>query len=124
MKTKFALIDEMNNVLLTSEIPDILIAHQEKLKNRRIGKSTRVIFTAIGSKLDTYILYKHRTMANTGFDMILRYLGLLNFDYELNRSKLTIKPKFSGEIRFLTEEDFHNMKISPASEYLVLRDLD
>lgn len=123
MKTTFALLDENGKVLKTSDSATDIVYYQDQLKNRRTGKSTRAIFTALGSELPVYILYPTREMARCQYENALYYLDNIEFEYIPSLMNLQIKPKLSGLITFVAEEEFYTICFSPGDRYVILKDL-
>lgn len=122
MKTVFALLDENGKVIKTSDSISDIVYCKEQLKNRRTGKSTRAILTALGSKCSVYIIHPNRNMAKNNHRTASIYLDMLEFEYEKYTMSLEIKPKLSGSIYFTTAEDFRSMKIDSSTEFVIIED--
>jgi hypothetical protein len=122
MKTTFALLDENGKILKTSDSATHIVYYQDQLKNRRTGKSTRTIFTALGSDINVYILYPTLEMARCQYENVLYYLDNIEFEYTASLMQLQIKPKLSALITFTTPEQYMKLTHKISENYIVLRD--
>lgn len=124
MKTKFALLDENDRVIKTSDSVSDIANYHELLKNRRTGKSTRAIFRALSNEYTTYIVYKTNSFAKTHFENLKWFLDNLEFEYTTIDNRLELKPKLSGVIRFITEETCNKLTPLQYNTLVIIRDID
>lgn len=109
MKIKYAVVDENNNILQTSENTEELKKFGESLKNRRNGKTTRALFLALSSEKPVLFVSTTKVMSRCKYNHLYDLLKKLGFDFDENSALMEIKPRFSGKIIFI-QEDFTKSK--------------
>lgn len=123
MKTKFALLNDKNNIIEINEDIGKLINLKNDLNNRINGKTTRAIFQALSCEKDVHFISETRMSSECVIDSFVKLLNDLNFEFVYNKSERTIKPLYSGTISFISKDRFKSMYYKPNRNTIIIQDL-
>jgi hypothetical protein len=103
MKHTYKMIGPTGIIYENSDLNEF-IKEAERLKNRRTGRTTRMLFRAIGTEFDKILIVTQTSiMRNFLINELCRIFESLEFKYEQRGNIIT---NFGKEYRFLTKEQF------------------
>lgn len=124
MKIKYAVLSEDSRILEISDDVKKIIEFGKSIENRQNGKTTRALFLALSS--DRPVLFVSSTSATSRykFEMLIKMLNSLNFEYTTDKSMVQIKPKYSGLISFVGQDFLKSRGFKPLKDHNIVYDLE
>lgn len=107
MKQKYSISIENNVIFETTDLDEFKVeAH--RLKNRRTGRTTRLLFKAMGSSFDKVMIVgeSRSLVAQHLIPALCNIFNKLEFDFKLIKQRFEVE-QFGKKYIFVTKDQYH-----------------